>query len=103
MCAFAVLLLSVASSNAYRCVEASLITTFEYTAIPMGFFRGIVIWDDWPVSSTWAGMALILFGGLCAVYREHTRNEAVITQVPMPASTVIVHQTDDGADSAAGQ
>ena len=51
ICAFAVLLLSVASSNAYRCVEASLIAPFEYTAIPMGVFWGIVIWDDWPVSS----------------------------------------------------
>ena len=37
ICAFAVLLLSVASSNAYRCVEASLIAPFEYTAIPMVF------------------------------------------------------------------
>ncbi|MGB1962331.1 MAG: DMT family transporter [Candidatus Puniceispirillaceae bacterium] len=103
VCAFAVLLLSVASSNAYRCVEASLIAPFEYTAIPMGVFWGIVIWDDWPVSSAWAGMALILVGGLYAVYREHTRNVAVITQVPMPASTAMVHQADVGADSAAGQ
>ena len=97
------LLLSVASSNAYRCVEASLIAPFEYTAIPMGVFWGIVIWDDWPVSSAWVGMALILFGGLYAVYREHKRNVTVITQVPMPASTAMVHQTDGDADNAAGQ
>ena len=103
ICAFAVLLLSVASSNAYRCVEASLIAPFEYTAIPMGVFWGIIIWDDWPVSSAWVGMALILFGGLYAVYREHTRNVTVITGVPMPASTAMVHQTDGDADNAAGQ
>ena len=103
ICAFAVLLLSVASSNAYRCVEASLIAPFEYTAIPMGVFWGIVIWDDWPVSSAWVGMALILFGGLYAVYREHTRNVTVITRVPMPASTAMVHQTDGDAENAAGQ
>ena len=48
-------------------------------------------------------MALILVGGLYAVYREHTRNVAVITQVPMPASTAMVHHADGGADSAAGQ
>ena len=103
ICAFAVLLLSIASSNAYRCVEASLIAPFEYTAIPMGVFWGIVIWDDWPVSSAWAGMGLILVGGLYAVYREHTRNVAVITQVPMPASTAMVHHAHGGADSAAGK
>ena len=103
ICAFAVLLLSVASSNSYRCVKASLIAPFEYTAIPMGVFWGIVIWDDWPVSSAWVGMALILFGGLYAVYREHTRNVTVITGVPMPASTAMVHQTDGDADNAAGQ
>ena len=92
ICAFAVLLLSVASSNAYRCVEASLIAPFEYTAIPMGVFWGIIIWDDWPVSSAWVGMALILLGGCMpstvnthAMYGDH--------QVPMPASTAMVHQT----------
>ncbi len=44
ICAFAVLLLSVTSSNAYRVVEASFIAPFEYTAIPLGVFWGIVIW-----------------------------------------------------------
>ena len=99
ICAFAVLLLSVASSNAYRCVEASLIAPFEYTAIPMGVFWGIVIWDDWPVSTAWAGMALILIGGLYAVYREHARNVAVITQVPMPASAAMVQNPDSEFES----
>lgn len=95
VCAIAVLLLSVASSNAYRCVEASLIAPFEYTAIPMGVFWGIVIWDDWPVSTAWAGMVLILVGGLYAVYREHTQNVALISQVPMPASTAMVQRIGD--------
>jgi hypothetical protein len=35
ICAFAVLFLSTASSNAYRSVEASLIAPFEYTASPV--------------------------------------------------------------------
>ena len=48
-------------------------------------------------------MVLILVGGLYAVYREHTRNVAVITQVPMPASTAMVHQADDGADIVVGK
>ena len=103
ICAFAVLLLSVASSNAYRSVEASLIAPFEYAAIPMGVFWGIVIWQDWPISSAWTGMVLILVGGLYAVYREHTRNVVLITKVPMPASTAMVHQAEVVADSAALQ
>jgi drug/metabolite transporter (DMT)-like permease len=92
ICAFAVLLLSVTSSNAYRVVEASLIAPFEYTAIPLGVFWGIVIWDDWPLPMAWAGMALILVGGLYAVYRERARQVAVITNVPMPASASMVQQ-----------
>ena len=99
ICAFAVLLLSVASSSAYRCVEASLIAPFEYTAIPMGIFWGIVIWDDWPVSTAWAGMVLILIGGLYAVYREHASNVAVITQVPMPASAAMLQNSDSEFES----
>ncbi len=98
ICAFAVLLLSVASSNAYRSVEASLIAPFEYAAIPMGVFWGIVIWDDWPILSAWVGIVLILLGGLYAVYREQMRRVSVITQVPMPASTAMIHQAEVVAD-----
>ncbi len=48
-------------------------------------------------------MALILVGSLYAVYREHTRNVAVITQVPMPASTAMAHPANGGADNATGR
>ena len=94
ICASAVLLLSVTSSNAYRVAEASLIAPFEYTAIPLGVFWGIVIWGDWPSSTAWAGMTLILVGGLYAVYRERARNVAVITPVPMPASASMGQHSD---------
>ena len=97
-CAFAVLLLSVASSNAYRTVEASLIAPLEYTAIPMGAFWGIVIWGDWPLPTAWAGMALILAGGLYAIYREQARAVAVITTVPMPASAAMAQYPDEDTD-----
>lgn len=42
-CTLAVLFLSMASSNAYRSVEASMIAPFEYTAIPFAVIWGIVI------------------------------------------------------------
>ncbi|MDB3891617.1 DMT family transporter [Alphaproteobacteria bacterium] len=89
VCAFAVLFLSMVSSNAYRAVEASLIAPFEYAAIPFGVFWGIMIWGDWPEPTAWAGMTLILCGGLYAVYREKERDADVITQSPMPASAAI--------------
>lgn len=89
VCAFAVLFLSFASSNAYRVVEASLIAPFEYTAIPLGVFWGIVIWGDWPEPTAWVGMMLILGGGLYAVYRERARDTLVITSTPMPVSAAM--------------
>jgi hypothetical protein len=39
-------------------------------------------------------MALILAGGLYAVYRERAREVAVITNVPMPASASMVQQNE---------
>lgn len=98
ICAFAVLLLSVTSSNAYRVVEASLIAPFEYTAIPLGVFWGIVIWGEWPQTLSWVGMALILVGGLYVVYREHALNVTVVTSVPMPAAAAM-HQNSEGIDT----
>lgn len=94
-CAMAVLFLSWASSNAYRVVEASLIAPFEYTAIPLGVFWGIVIWGDWPLPSAWAGMALILGGGLYAVYRERERDVLIISSTPMPASAAMAQNDEE--------
>ena len=94
-CAFTVLFLSMASSNAYRVVEASLIAPFEYTAIPLGVFWGIVIWGDWPEPLAWIGMALILGGGLYAVARERAKERLVITSTPMPASAAMAQNPED--------
>ncbi len=69
-CSFAVLFLSLASSHAYRTVEASAIAPFEYVAIPFGVLWGIIIWQDWPDMMAWMGMGLIIAGGLYTVYRE---------------------------------
>ena len=100
VCAFSVLFLSFASSNAYRVVEASLIAPFEYTAIPLGVFWGIVIWGDWPEPMAWFGMLLILGGGLYAVYRERARDTLVITSTPMPVSAALGQiDPEDQADA----
>ena len=86
ICCFSVLFLSVASSNAYRSVEASVIAPFEYTAIPFGAFWGVVIWGEWPTTMAWTGMALILFGGIYTLFRENIRNVDLATLAPMPAA-----------------
>lgn len=86
-CAVMVLFLSWVSSNAYRHVEASFIAPFEYAAIPFAVVWGILIWQDWPDRLAWAGMGLILAGGLYAVYRERQQNTMVMSETPMPAST----------------
>lgn len=87
ICTAAVLFLSMASSNAYRSVEASLIAPFEYTAIPFAVVWGIVIWGDWPDMMSFLGMGLILGGGLYTIWRERARDVEVMTSTPMPAST----------------
>ena len=95
ICCLSVLFLSVASSNAYRSVEASLIAPFEYTAIPFGAVWGVVIWGEWPATTAWIGMLLILFGGIYTLFRENIRNVDVATSVPMPAAAA-AQQNFDG-------
>ena len=77
----------MASSNAYRSVEASLIAPFEYTAIPFAVIWAIVIWGEWPDALSYLGMTLILAGGLYTIWRERARDVEVMTATPMPAST----------------
>ena len=95
ICCLSVLFLSVASSNAYRSVEASVIAPFEYTAIPFGVFWGVVIWGEWPTLQSWFGMVLILFGGIYTLYRENIRNVDVASSAPMPAAAALVQQKFD--------
>ena len=86
ICGISVLLLSVTSAHAYRVLEASVIAPFEYVAIPSGILWGMLIWDEWPETSAWIGMALIFAGGLYMVYRERARDVDVTLSTPMPAS-----------------
>ena len=71
------LLLGVASagggffiSQAYRLSEASLIAPLEYAAMPMAVAFGVLVFDEWPEPTTWAGMALIIGAGLFVFWRE---------------------------------
>lgn len=57
-------------SQAYRVAEAGLVAPFEYTALVMSVIWGVTIWGDWPIATTWAGIALILASGLFIALRE---------------------------------
>ena len=100
-CTLAVLFLSMASSNAYRSVEASIIAPFEYTAIPFAVIWGILIWNEWPDALSWGGMVMILAGGSYTIYRERARDIEVMTGAPMPASASVSQTTGAGPDTGA--
>lgn len=84
--AFIVLNLSIASTNVYSNVEATYVAPFEYIALPMAVFWGIIIWGDWPELSSWLGIILILSGGIFMIYRENKRDKTLVSSIPMRAS-----------------
>ena len=57
-------------SQAYRGTEAALIAPFEYFALILSVFWGYMIWSEFPVPLTWAGIGLILASGLFIAFRE---------------------------------
>ena len=57
-------------SQAYRQNEAGFIAPFEYVAMLMAVFWGVVIFAQWPDGFTWVGIALILGSGLFTVWRD---------------------------------
>ena len=57
-------------SQAYRRSEAALVAPFEYTMMPLAVFWGLTIFDEWPDSIAWAGIALIMASGLALIWRE---------------------------------
>ncbi|NCV17463.1 MAG: DMT family transporter [Rhodobacterales bacterium] len=95
ICAGAVLFLSLASSFAYRNVEASLIAPFEYVAIPVSVVWGILIWGDYPSSTAWVGMSLIISSGIYVIYRERINQVETTSSVPMPGSAGMVQNKKD--------
>lgn len=57
-------------SQAYRGTDAGLVAPFEYTALLLAVFWGIVIWNEWPPHSTWVGIVLIAGSGIYVAVRE---------------------------------
>lgn len=57
-------------SQAYRVAEAGLVAPFEYIAMPMAIFWGVIVFDEWPDLVAWIGISFIIGGGLYTFWRE---------------------------------
>lgn len=67
---------SLLVAQGYRLCEAALAAPFEYTAMPLAVFWGVVVFGEWPDAVSWTGIALILGGGLYLIWRETRRGAA---------------------------
>ena len=63
-------------SQAYKLCEAGLAAPFEYIAMPLAVFWGVVVFGEWPDKITWIGITLILSGGLYMAWREGLSSRA---------------------------
>ena len=70
-------------SVAYRGSEAGLIAPFEYVAMPIAIFWGVVIWGDWPDGLAWLGIALIAGAGFFVFYREAMQGRMLRWKAPL--------------------
>lgn len=69
-------------SQAYRLLEAALVAPFEYAAMPLAIFWGIVIFGTWPDATAALGIALICGAGIYTLWRETVRRKKDITGDP---------------------
>jgi drug/metabolite transporter (DMT)-like permease len=54
-------------AQAYRLGTAAAVAPFEYAAMPMAIFWGVVIFDKWPDLTAWIGIVLICGAGIFAL------------------------------------
>ena len=66
-------------SQGYRIAPASVVAPFEFIAMPLAMFWGILIWAEYPSPSTLLGIALIVGSGLYVLNREAVRNRPLAT------------------------
>ena len=63
--------------------QAVVIAPFEYVALILSIFWGVLIWGDWPDAVSWVGISLIFGAGLLIVWREIIQGKGVVTRQPM--------------------
>ena len=73
-------------SQGYRIAEATTVAPFEYIALPMALFWGVIIFDEWPDTVAFIGIGLIFSSGLYAFWRENVRGANIAVDHPLPRS-----------------
>lgn len=60
-------------TGALRWAPVSTVLPMDYSSIIWATLLGWLIWNDWPLVTTWIGAAMIVASGLYIVWREHVR------------------------------
>ncbi len=63
-------------TQAYRMGEASIVASFEYTAMIWGVIFGWMFFADWPTRTGWIGISIISGAGLFVLWREYRAKRA---------------------------
>lgn len=71
-------------SQGYRLAEATTVAPFEYIALPLAMFWGVIVFDEWPDAIALIGIGLILGSGLYAFWRENVRGANIAVDHPIP-------------------
>ena len=50
--------------------QAVVIAPFEYVALILSIFWGVLIWGDWPDAVSWVGISLIFGAGPLIVWQR---------------------------------
>ena len=69
-------------SQAYRISEAAVVAPFEYIALPIAIFWGVIVFGEFPDKTTFIGIALILGSGLYIIWRETILKDAETPKIP---------------------
>ncbi len=65
-------------AKAYSLGQASVVTPFEYTAMPWAVLWGWVFFSDLPDVATWIGLTMIIGAGLLIVLRESRKDRRIV-------------------------
>lgn len=66
-------------TQAYRVAPANTVAPFEYSALIWATIYGWLFWHEFPVATTWLGMAIIVGAGLYVLYRERQTGTSPLT------------------------
>ncbi|MEX3009608.1 DMT family transporter [Hoeflea sp. TYP-13] len=66
-------------AQAYRIAPASVVAPFEFVAMPLAMFWGVLIWTEYPSSTTILGVVLIVGSGIYVLNREAVRKRPLAT------------------------